>query len=349
MHILVHSNTFAPNIGGMETYAELMAREFAEAGHTVRLITDVPSQFQDDNYPFIVLRRPSILDFIRELNASDVFFQVGLSLKGVAPYIFSCRPLWVVTHHSWMTPHKGGQALLDWKDRLKVWVTKYARNICCSDAIAAGLNTDCIKVNNPYDDRQFTQHPGISRERDFIFVGRLVSDKGADLILEALQRLSAEGLRPSVTIVGDGPERRGLEEMSCKFRLADQVKFTGTLRGHNLARELNRHTSIVIPSRWPEPAGIVALEAMACGCIPIGSDRGGLPEIIGRCGVLFRSEDAGMLANAMKDVLQNHALCEACYRSMPTHLQGYNKRTVAGTCLALIKSWKQPEHQPGLV
>src|SRR6202021_2623014 len=83
------------------------------------------------------------------------------------------------------------------------------------------------------------------------------------------------------------------------------VHFTGYANGHNLARLLNAHRLIVIPSIWQEPFGIVALEGMACGCVPVGSAGGGLCDAIGECGDTFPNGDIEALADILRKLLQS--------------------------------------------
>jgi len=100
------------------------------------------------------------------------------------------------------------------------------------------------------------------------------------------------------TLVGDGPERRALEEQARGL----DVAFVGVKRGRDLAEILNAHRVLVVPSRWEEPFGVVALEAMACGCVPIVVKAGGLPEAVGEVGAVFEKEDA----HALADLLQTY-------------------------------------------
>ena len=84
--------------------------------------------------------------------------------------------------------------------------------------------------------------------------------------------------------------------------MADRVTFTGPKRGEELARLMNAHRVLVVPSRWAEPFGIVALEGAASGCTVVASDGGGLPEAVGPCGGVCASGDAESLAQAIETV-----------------------------------------------
>ena len=78
--------------------------------------------------------------------------------------------------------------------------------------------------------------------------------------------------------------------------MTDRIKFLGFLRHEELARMLNRHRIMVIPSLDKEGFGIVALEGLACGCKVIASDAGGLTEAVDRFGKIFATgEKEGLI------------------------------------------------------
>src|SRR5690606_40338743 len=99
-----------------------------------------------------------------------------------------------------------------------------------------------------------------------------------------------------LTIIGDGPEAPVLKALAVKYGLEHKVDFKGSLQGKELVDCLNQHKLILVPSRWEEPFGNVALEGMACGCIPVVSDGGGLAEAVGHAGLTFqRRATAGVV------------------------------------------------------
>ncbi len=295
MRILFCSHVFAPSVGGIETVAALLAEEFVRQGHEIQLVTQTESMTQDDRaYP--VHRRPSSWKLLRLLRWSDVCFHNNISLASAWPLLFVPRP-WVVAHHVWI-PTRGLAA------RLKRLVLRSATGIAVSRAIAGHLDTPSVVIGNPYDDAVFRRLETVVRQRDLLFVGRLVSDKGADLLLDAVATLAAQGLRPSVTVVGSGPALTALQEQSRELGIADQVAFAGSRTGEDLAIVFNGHRILVAPSRWNEPFGIVALEAIACGCVVAGSANGGLPDAMGPCGIAFPNGNAVALAEALGSLLR---------------------------------------------
>ena len=115
------------------------------------------------------------------------------------------------------------------------------------------------------------------------------------------------------------------------------MTFAGEKVGTELVELMNRHQIIVVPSRWPEPFGIVALEGIACGCIAVGSEQGGLGEAIGNCGMIFRNGDSEELAVRLRDLLSDSSMREKFRSSAPAHLQQFRAQTIAQRYLALLR------------
>ena len=178
----------------------------------------------------------------------------------------------------------------------------------------------------------------MGRDLDIVFVGRLVSDKGSSDLIEALGQLGQTGFRPRLSLVGDGPERTAILTRVGELGLGPQVTFTGIKRGSDLARFVARHRVMAVPSRWAEPFGIVALEGIACGCVVVGTDLGGLPEAIGRCGITVPNADISAMARALRSLLEDDGL-RANYRSFaPVHLARHSRSEVARSYLRVLES-----------
>jgi glycosyltransferase involved in cell wall biosynthesis len=179
--------------------------------------------------------------------------------------------------------------------------------------------------------------PNISRERNLVFVGRLVSDKGVDLLLQAMKLLQNDGVAPDLTIVGTGSEKKNLESLAIELSLDRQVIFAGQKSGGALAELLNRHRILVVPSRWAEPFGVVALEGIACGCVVLGSENGGLKEAIGPCGVAFQNGSVRALADQLKRLLKDLALQAKLRGHAAEHLAKFQSDAVAAAYLRLMR------------
>lgn len=139
------------------------------------------------------------------------------------------------------------------------------------------------------------------------FAGRLVPEKGADLLLAAFAGVAARLPSARLVLVGDGPERSALGQQVRRLGLADRVEMTGMLPPEETQRRLAGAWVQAVPSRWSEPFGMVATEAMMRGTAVVASDTGGLPEIVehGRTGLLVPPGDAERLAAALLGLLQD--------------------------------------------
>lgn len=323
MKILLGSHHFFPSTGGIETVSNLLAREFARLGHEVRVVTQTAGA---GDFPFAVVRRPGAFELFRHVRWCDVFLQNNISLRTLWPLLFIRRPLFIA-HQTWITNPDGS---MGWQHRLKRFILRAATSFAISDAIAETLPVPSIRAGNPYDDEIFRDFPAGKRDRELIFVGRLVSDKGANLVLDSLKMLQT---KPRLTIAGEGPESTALEKQSADLQLQSQVEFVGQKRGEELAKLLRQHEILVVPSLWKEPFGIVALEGIACGCVVVGSAGGGLAEAIGPCGVTFPNGDAAALAKAIAQLLSDSGERARLRRQGPAHLARFTPRQVAGIYL----------------
>lgn len=121
------------------------------------------------------------------------------------------------------------------------------------------------------------------------YVGRLVQEKGVDLLLRAAAEL-AQDCR--ILIVGDGPARQELKRLANQLGIDGRIEWVGAVRHCEVAKYLDRMDVLVLPSRtskyWKEQFGRILIEAMACGVPVIGSDSGEIPAVIGNTGLIFK-------------------------------------------------------------
>ena len=334
MKILLHSR-FYPNIGGIETVAELLTREWHRAGVELTVVSDVNcSTRQRGDYPFPVHYRPHPRQWLSLMHWSELLVHMNISLKALWPWIIVKRPLVAVNHAYYHSDRDGHR---DWRERLKLRAMSWATNIAVSQAVAQQLPEPCVVIKNPADTAGFRSSAAEPRLRELAFLGRLVSDKGCDLLLHALDLLVPRGLKPRLTIIGEGPERTALEQLTVLLNLQDQVEFTGAPANAQVARLLTRHEILVVPSVWQESFGVVALEGAAAGCVVLGSDGGGLPEAIGPAGITFRRGDVGDLAEKLEYLLRH---CEDWQRyrdAADAHLVQHQPEQVARRYLEVFE------------
>jgi glycosyltransferase involved in cell wall biosynthesis len=152
----------------------------------------------------------------------------------------------------------------------------------------------------------------------FLTVGRLVPYKGVDLILEAMN--GSEALRAcELRVVGDGPERARLEDLTRRYGLEGNVSFAGWVDQQSLAREFASSQVFAFPS-LREFGGGVVLEALASGLPAIVVDYGGPGELVTPgCGTLLamkpRAELVPQLRRAMQELAGDPDRCRALGRA----------------------------------
>jgi glycogen(starch) synthase len=332
MKILLSSYVFAPSVGGIETVSALLAPEFLKAGHEVILITKTKA---DDKVtrPYPVYRNPSPSQLIELVHWCDVYFQNNISLYLAWPLLWVRRP-WVIAHHTWLRPYGEPMSL---RAKLKCLLLRQGYNATISRAIAERIPVPSTIVGNPYSDQVYHQLEKIPRDRELAYLGRLVSDKGVDTLLHALLQLQRRGLYPRLTIIGSGPEEGPLRQLARNLGVEKQITFTGTKRPEEIARLLNAHQVLVVPSCMPEPFGIVVLEAVASGCVIVASRAGGLPDAVGPCGITYEMDDLEALTEALFLMLTHLEQREEILRQAGAHLRNFTPAVVAGKYLQIFK------------
>jgi glycogen synthase len=335
MKILVYSPLFYPSIGGLETIIATLAHEFTCQGHEVKLISQILTKITDTKqFTFDIIRQPNNQELLKLVRWCDVYFHACVSLKSLWPLLFVPRSL-VISHHTWYRRDDGSKG---WQDYLKQLATHFATNISVSNAISKTISAGSIVIPNSYQDNIFCELPKIERDRDLVFLGRLVSDKGINLLISALAQLKSRGLTPNLTIIGSGPEETNLCQQAKELGVFDQVNFVGVKLDQTLAELLNTHKIMVVPSLWEEPFGIVALEGIACGCVIVGSVGGGLKDAIGGCGVTFPNGNVDLLTNALYDLLLHSEQLEAYRQNSPSHLARHTSKAVADEYLKVLEA-----------
>ena len=157
-------------------------------------------------------------------------------------------------------------------------------------------------------------------------------------MLDALAQLKSKGLTPRLTIIGSGPEELNLRQQVKSLELIEQVTFAGVKLEHELTKLLNAHQVMVIPSLWDEPFGIVALEGLACGCVIVGSQGGGLKDAIGSCGITFPNGNLQALTEALVNLLQNSEQLVIYKANAQEHLLRHQKSAIAEAYLQILET-----------
>jgi UDP-glucose:(glucosyl)LPS alpha-1,2-glucosyltransferase len=209
------------------------------------------------------------------------------------------------------------------KDRQNI-LEKCEAVFCVSEFIKnkflEGISITTEKVHVLYNgvDRKLKKFP--IKKKEILFVGRLVSEKGADLYVKALRSIAPTfpdwkfGLIGSFRL-GEQKNTNSYAHRVIKIfnEIGSQALFHG-FKNHEFVEEKMKTASIiVIPSIWEEPFGLVAAEAMSNGISIIASKVGGMSEIIGDNGVLIENINYKKLRKNLIELLKNSILRE-CYQ-----------------------------------
>lgn len=138
-------------------------------------------------------------------------------------------------------------------------------------------------------------------------VGRLTGEKGFDTAVAAFRLLTKQFPRARLIIAGDGPHRAELEDAVSEMQLAEKVAFCGWVHPDRVPCLINSSTIVIMPSRWEEPFGLVALQAAQMGRPVVATRVGGLPEVVqdGVTGLLVEKDTVDSLAEALRYLLEN--------------------------------------------
>lgn len=146
-----------------------------------------------------------------------------------------------------------------------------------------------------------------------LFAGRLVFEKGVDVLLRAFVRVIGELPEARLVVVGDGPAGLELRRLVAELGLEDHVTMPGRLPRQEIERRFDGSWVQVLPARWEEPFGVAAAEAMMRGTAVVATGAGGLPELVGhgRSGLLVERDNVDALAAALLRVLGDQELADA--------------------------------------
>lgn len=310
--------------------SRLLAEHLTLLGAKVTVVTNTPGE---GSFPYSVVRGPTAKQLHTLGRKSDVILQSNISLKTLLPLFLSIKPI-VIIHHTWITRTDGRRA---WQDYLKLLALPFCHNVSVSHAIASAIPVKSSIINNPFEASEFAPFHDLDKDREIVFLGRLVSDKGCDQAIRAIGLLKDRGLNARLSIIGDGPERMSLATLANDLGVTDRVTFLGPLtigRG----REVARHKVMIIPSRWAEPFGLVALEGISAGCAVVAAAQGGLADAVGNCGLLFSNGDLSSMTNHLEELLTNDSHRNLLTGRSSEHLEHFQPDVVAKKYLKLFET-----------
>jgi glycosyltransferase involved in cell wall biosynthesis len=337
MRIMFWNEAFLPNIGGQEVFTMRLAQGLIDRGHEIAVVTGIHTEGLADSEVLngVHIHRFRFLDAITGAGSqceATIEHMMDL-LPRLASVKKSFRPDLVHVNFAGTTPffhlrtskaHNAPtlvtfQAALN--DRFKLSkgllaqvIQRAARIVAVSSAAAenmaafTGYPRDKIVIiapGIPADEFTSRQEMSGSETPTVVFLGRLVSEKGADVAIEAVARLNGAA---HLHIIGDGPQRKDLEDLVRARSVSHLVSFKGRVDDETRKHLLAKSTIMVVPSLHQELFGMVAVEGALSGLPIVASAVGGLSEVVGDRGLLFPPGDVLSLAKSLDLLITNRSL-----------------------------------------
>lgn len=341
LRILFWTEQFWPYIGGVEVLSSRLILELRARGHEVQVATshasmDLPDvdQYEGvriDRFRFrepleqrdlpAITRIRHRLAELRERFAPDL---VHLNFSGPSAYYHlataGVRPCpWLATIHQLLPESASSRdSVMGRMLRAADWVTAISGRVLENvRSLAAEVTARSSVIYNGLERPDVPPAPLRSDPPVLLCLGRLVPEKGFDLAIAGLATLRERFPEIRMVIAGDGPTRADLEQFAALLRVAEAVDFVGWVAPDRVPALINEATIVVVPSRWEEPFGLVALEAGLMERPVVAAHVGGLPEVVldGVTGRMFPRDDAQGLAAAVGALLEAPRQAAECGRA----------------------------------
>jgi len=219
------------------------------------------------------------------------------------------RPLEVMTNYRWAAR----QRALFPRYRSVVVASRHMRDEYVAHGVDAGrVHAIPLFGVRPVSDRGQTgvRHPDPDAgDLDVLFLGRMTDLKGPSLLLDAVTRAARSlGRRVSLVMAGEGPLKDALRAKAAQSA-GVEARFPGWVDAAARSALLARAQMLAVPSVWPEPFGLVGLEAAVCGVPSVAFDVGGIGEWLTDAvnGRLIPPADTPAMADAIAALLRDPA------------------------------------------
>jgi glycogen(starch) synthase len=328
LRVLYWTEVFFPYTGGTEVLGGNLLAGLRRRGHDFEIVTshgplDLPDL--DDHEGLPVHRLPFFAAVAdrdvarmartrrRAVEIKEAFAPDLIHVQSVGPgllfHLHSARSFpapWIFTPHAPLTDQATGTGTVlgdafRTADEI-VCVSDTQRDSILRIAPAAAPRTSVI--HNGLDPPALEPAPLPFDPPRLVCLGRHVRDKGLDVALRAFARLTGRFPELRLTVIGDGPERPALEHQAAELNLGGRVDFPG--RVPEIPPYLNAATIVVMPSRWEETFGLVALEAALMARPVVVTRAGALPEVVahGETGLVVEKEGDAAVAEAIAFLLE---------------------------------------------
>jgi len=175
------------------------------------------------------------------------------------------------------------------------------------ELLCNGFAASQVRILAPQVQRHARAVSPVPHQGGILYVGQLIRGKGVDLLLEAFARHVPEG---QLRIVGAGNAATRLHTQARNLGLQDRVQFLGWVNHDELDVLYQSAQVVVVPSRWPEPFGMVGLEAMSHARPIVAFAVGGITDWLhdGENGIAVPEQDIAAFGNAIQRLLRDNTL-----------------------------------------
>lgn len=360
MRLLLVTQDFPPDIGGIQTYSWKLAHRLAEKASVLEVIApNRPGAITVDreaSFPITrVSGRPDLLPFtaapavLRRARAIHADITLHAQWQTVGLSLFSRwksgwpRRIVSAAHGRELlfNPLSSLPVFRNVYDGLRRWLLRRVDTFVPVSHFTAELLHDqgvpssrTHVVPNGTDPEHFSPQSnpsirkslGLSDEPMLLTVGRLVRRKGVDTVMRALSKILQTHPDVAFVVVGTGPDESRLKKLSAELNLQGHVHFVGSVSQEALPSYYSEADLFVMPACGDPPDvegfGIVFLEANACGTPVIGARSGGIPDAIreGETGLLVPPSSPDALTEAVLQVLTQPSFAEELSQNGRKHI-----------------------------
>ena len=170
-----------------------------------------------------------------------------------------------------------------------------------------------------------------------LYVGRLEAVKGVEVLIRAFAKVHHDHPESRLRIVGDGSQGEVLKALAKQLNLSTVVEFVGWVEPGRITDQYASTQLLAVPSVWPENLPTVAIEALAIGRPIVGSNRGGIPELVDDAsnGFIVESGDEEALAKAIGTILFDPQLQQSMAKASLAKAQTFDDQVFVEKLLSL--------------
>jgi glycogen(starch) synthase len=346
MRILIWTDGFWPEIGGLEVFCMHLVKRLRKSGHDCLIIAERNgaagwgmSDYHGTPVYGVTFCKTTVkrdLVSLREQHEAcksliaqfdPEVIHLNTVMRGVWGFLLQQRdqrrPTVMTLHDYAIFQHRNAlaTALLEHVDSLAA-VSDFIRVHALENRPELKNKLRTVLNALPMPDLPPSPLPA---ERRVLAFGRFTRDKGFDLAIQAFAGVAPRFPEATLTLAGNGMEFDALQKLAVETGFGDRIHFPGWVNPEDIPALINQHTLVVMPARWQEPFGLVVLQTAQMGRPVIASRMGGIPEIVvdGVTGKLFESDNVPELTKTLQLLLEDPALCEEMGRNAHSHARQY--------------------------